>query len=76
MPAQGGVGRAGRRADSTLSSHDQMFVKMAAHGGMAEVADAKIIVGKTNDSAVKSFAERTNMANEPRFTVTALHWAS
>jgi len=31
---------------------------MAAQGGMAEVADAKIVAGKTNDPAVKAFAER------------------
>jgi putative membrane protein len=45
-------------ADPTLSSQDQTFVKMAAQGGMAEVADAKIVAGKTNDPAVKAFAER------------------
>jgi putative membrane protein len=45
-------------ADPTLSSQDATFVKMAAQGGMAEVADATVVAGKTNDPAVKAFAER------------------
>jgi putative membrane protein len=45
-------------ADQNLNSQDQTFVKMAAQGGMAEVADGKIVAGKTNDPTVKMFAER------------------
>ena len=42
----------------TANASDQAFVTAAAQGGMAEVAEGKLAASKTNDRAVKAFAEK------------------
>jgi putative membrane protein len=45
-------------SNSNTNSTDTLFVSQAAQAGMAEVADAKLALGKTTDPSVKAFAQR------------------
>ena len=54
-----GVGQAGVTSDATQPgpAHDQMFVKKALQGSMAEVELGKLALQKSNDDQVKQFAQ-------------------
>jgi putative membrane protein len=43
---------------TATAAADQAFVTAAAQGGMAEVAEGKLAVSKTDDSNVKAFAQK------------------
>jgi putative membrane protein len=52
-------------APNQTNATDQLFARLAAEGGLAEVSLAELVVGKARDPAVDAFARRMIDDHEP-----------